>query len=100
MTPGRRYPAVAAVALSLVGACHGQVIEPGGGGAGGSGPGNDQSALCQKNPDPGPTPLMKLSTVQYRNTVRDLLAASGLGALQPTVQPLLAAVPDDSPLTF
>jgi hypothetical protein len=47
-------------------------------------------------PDPGATPLSKLATVQYRNTVRDLLTASGLDDLVVGIAPLLAAVPDDS----
>lgn len=47
-------------------------------------------------PDPGVTPLSKLSTVQYRNTVVDLLRASGLDDLVDAVTPLLEAVPDDS----
>ncbi len=48
------------------------------------------------SPAPGATPLSKLTTVQYRNTVRDLLTASGLDDLVAGVTPLLAAVPDDS----
>ncbi|HEY3500199.1 MAG TPA: DUF1587 domain-containing protein, partial [Polyangiaceae bacterium] len=51
-------------------------------------------------PEPGVTPLNKLSTVQYRNTVRDLLAASGLGDLSESLTSLLAAVPDDSLQSF
>jgi hypothetical protein len=39
---------------------------------------------------------MKLSTVQYRNTVRDLLTAVGAGAALPSVAGPLASVPDDS----
>lgn len=50
--------------------------------------------------EPGATPLMKLSTAQYRNTVRDLLSASGLGELNAELAPLLAAVPDDSSVQF
>ncbi len=52
------------------------------------------------DPDPGVTPLMKLSTVQYRNTVRDLLAASGLSDMNAEISTLLAAVPDDSTVQF
>jgi hypothetical protein len=55
---------------------------------------------CQQNADPGPSPLVKLSTLQYRNTVNDLLAASGLGAMVAEVTPILASVPDDSPIDF
>jgi hypothetical protein len=43
---------------------------------------------------------MKLSSVQYRNTVRDLLAASGLAAVADEIPTLLAAVPDDSTTAF
>ncbi|MEZ4237429.1 MAG: DUF1552 domain-containing protein [Myxococcota bacterium] len=50
--------------------------------------------------EPGVAPLVKLSTVQYRNTVTDLLLGSGLGAVLPDVQPLLDAVPADSTDTF
>ena len=68
-------------------------------GSSGSGPTPDPSQFgtCPDGtPDPGATPLSKLTTVQYRNTVSDLLTASGLGDLVPAVTPLLAAVPDDS----
>ncbi len=47
-------------------------------------------------PAPGVTPLAKLSTVQYRNTVRDLLAQSGLDDVAGEIAPQLASVPDDS----
>lgn len=42
------------------------------------------------------SPLLKLSTVQYRNTVRDFLRASGLEAILAGVEPLLATIPSDS----
>jgi Protein of unknown function (DUF1588)/Protein of unknown function (DUF1592)/Protein of unknown function (DUF1595)/Protein of unknown function (DUF1587) len=45
---------------------------------------------------PAPTPLMKLSTRQYRNTVVDLLAALGASSALPSVQGLLESIPDDS----
>ena len=111
---------VVAVLVFLLTACQGSVSHPAGsqsgtgasqGGTGasqggtGASPGGGTSgstvaALCAKSPDPGPTPLVKLSTLQYRNTLRDLLAASGLGSLNVQTAPLAAAVPDDSPLTF
>lgn len=50
--------------------------------------------------EPSEAPLMKLSTRQYRNTVRDLLEASGLGSVLATVQPFVDSVPDDSTETF
>src|SRR4029077_11232109 len=46
--------------------------------------------------EPGVSPLIKLSTIQYRNTVRDLLGASGLADVATEVAPMLAAIPDDS----
>jgi hypothetical protein len=55
---------------------------------------------CQPEAPPGATPLTKLSTVQYRNTVRDLLTTSALSSLVAEVEPLLAGLPDDSPITF
>jgi hypothetical protein len=51
-------------------------------------------------PEPGITPLSKLSSAQYRNTVRDLLAASGLGGVSESLTGLLAAVPDDGTQSF
>ncbi len=55
---------------------------------------------CVSPPAPGVAPLTKLSTLQYRNTVRDLLAASGLQALAIELGPKLDAVPDDSDVSF
>ncbi len=46
--------------------------------------------------EPGVSPLMKLSTVQYRNTVRDLLDAAGVGDVAIEVDSPLQAIPDDS----
>src|SRR5262245_30589104 len=110
MDPGHQSIArrAALVSVALFG-CTGQIGErggsgPGGGGNGGGGPGGAGGpttfGLCQASADPGPTPLVKRSTVQYRNTVRDLLAASGLSDLAAEIAPMLAAVPDDSPETF
>ena len=50
--------------------------------------------------EPGPTPIMKLSTIQYRNTVRDLLASSGVGAVASELTTMLAAVPEDSTVSL
>jgi len=55
---------------------------------------------CVTVPPPGVAPLTKLSTLQYRNTVRDLLAVSGLTALAAELAPRLDAVPDDSDVSF
>jgi hypothetical protein len=51
---------------------------------------------CDANAAPGVTPLLKLSTLEYRNTVRDLLGATGAPTLATSLAPLLTAVPDDS----
>ena len=73
----------------------------GGGSSGSSGTGTSTDpALFGDCPDGDPaagvTPLSKLSTVQYRNTVNDLLAASGLDDVVTEVSARLASVPDDS----
>jgi hypothetical protein len=112
-----------AAALLLVAACTGRfeggthdpgsggmvMAGPGGGpagaagGAGGpGGPGGSGPArpVCQATADPGATPLFRLSTLQYRNTVRDLLAASGVGMVADELKEPLGAIPDDSTVAF
>ena len=93
--------------------CRGEV-GPSGANGGTSGRGarvEPETALCRPHPppsgparpaagEPGVTPLLKLSTIQYRNTVRDLLGASGLAAVATEVAPMLAAIPDDSTVAF
>ena len=54
---------------------------------------------CTPGADPGVTPLTRLSALQYRNTVRGLLAASGLASLETEIAQTLAGYPDDSTLT-
>lgn len=97
-----------ALLVSLA-ACTGEVmgpLEPMGqpGPAGGAGGGEGGGSVVPVPPDcsagPGETPLRRLSTQQYQNTVRDLLAQSGVPELTATVQPLLDAVPADSTLAF
>src|SRR5262249_24587024 len=74
------------------------------GGAGGTMPAPttpDAFGTCPSSGgEPGVWPLIKLSTIQYRNTVRDLLSASGLSAVATEVAPMLAAIPDDSTVAF
>jgi len=48
----------------------------------------------------GPEPLLKLTSRQYVNTVRDLLAASGVDTLWEDVEPALVLLPPDSAGTF
>jgi hypothetical protein len=76
----------------------------GGPGTAGSGPVPTTPALFGTCPsgggEPGVSPLVKLSTIQYRNTVRDLLNASGLSAVATEVAPMLAAIPEDSTVAF
>jgi hypothetical protein len=84
---------------------------PGGGGATGSGSSSSSGSAtgsgsspgvippapeCAENADPGETPLLKLTTVEYRNTVRDLLAASGASKVTSGLASALSGVPDDS----
>jgi hypothetical protein len=96
--------ALAAAGTLWCGSCTGSVGPSGSSaGAGGGGPvtgggsgGSASFGSCQPTADPGVTPLTKLSTLQYRNTVRDLLAASGLASLAAEIAPALAGVPDDS----
>jgi len=74
------------------------------GGAGGTTPAPtspDMFGTCPSGGgEPGASPLIKLSTIQYRNTVRDLLTASGLPDVATEVAPMLAAIPDDSTVAF
>ncbi len=66
----------------------------------GDGDGDPNQPTLTPESEPGETPLMKLSTVQYRNTVRDLLEVSGLSSITPTVEPFLSSVPGDATDTF
>ena len=68
-----------------------------GGGSGGSA---SFGSLPAGGGEPGVTPLIKLSTLQYRNTVRDLLAASGLASLADRGRADAGGVPDDSTVAF
>jgi hypothetical protein len=85
------------------GASSGASGSAGSGGASGAGtgsvpPGSNPGGIelqCDATA-PGATPLTKLSTREYRNTVRDLLMASGIGAMSSEVEAGLTAVPDDS----
>jgi hypothetical protein len=73
-------------------------------GAAGSGPGEvpvgsnpgGVTVTCDMGAAPGVSPLMKLSTLQYRNTVRDLLTAVGAAAVATQVESLTESIPDDS----
>jgi hypothetical protein len=75
-----------------------------GGNVGGAGPGEvpvgtnpgGVTVMCDKGAAPGVSPLMKLSTLQYQNTVKDLLTSVGAAAVLPSIDGLLASIPDDS----
>jgi hypothetical protein len=75
-----------------------------GGGAGGAAPGEvpigsnpgGVTVTCDQTAKPGVSPLLRLSTLQYRNTVKDLLDAVGASALLPTIDGPLGSIPDDS----
>jgi hypothetical protein len=85
-------------------AAHGSSGNGGSPSSGGGGPGQvapgtnpgDAPSTCAATQVPGVTPLLKLSTVQYKNTVRDLLTASGAGSMLSSIQSRLDSVPDDS----
>src|SRR5258706_16164833 len=57
---------------------------------GGSGPGGvpvgtnpgGVTLTCDQGAAPGVSPLMKLSTLEYKNTVKDLLASVGASAVE------------------
>ncbi len=51
---------------------------------------------CDQGAAPGVSPLMKLSTREYRNTVKDLLTSVGASAALPAIDGLLQSIPDDS----
>jgi len=51
---------------------------------------------CDQSAAPGVSPLMKLSTLQYKNTVKDLLNAVGAGSIAQSLESLLGSIPDDS----
>jgi hypothetical protein len=51
---------------------------------------------CDPAASPSVSPLLRLSTLQYRNTVKDLLAAVGASALLPSIDAPLGSIPDDS----
>lgn len=71
----------------------------GGGGPGevpvGTNPGG-VTITCDKGAAPGVSPLMKLSTREYKNTVKDLLTSVGAAAVLPGIDGLMASIPDDS----
>src|SRR5260221_102306 len=99
------------VALALpLGGCHGEIGSAAGTGSSTTGPGattgtggpgsQNPQLTCAPGSDPGATPLLRLSALQYRNTVKDLLASSGLTAAAIDIATQLAAVPDDSSPSF
>lgn len=51
---------------------------------------------CGQGRDLAVNPLQKLSTTQYRNTVRDLLRKYGLDSLESDVETAMASIPADS----
>jgi hypothetical protein len=67
---GAAATSVSSVFFAALAACSGSISEPGGGG------GDTQTgALCQGAPalDPGPSPIRRVTRLEYDNTVRDLL---------------------------
>jgi len=104
------YPALLALALGCTSGAsegpgaaggHGPGQTPGSGGAApgdipvGTNPGG-VTVTCDATAAPGVSPLSRLSTLQYRNTVKDLLEAVGASAALPSIEGPLASIPDDS----
>jgi len=66
-------------------------------GNGGAGPAGTGGVVdCDLDQGPGENELLKLSTVQYRNTVTDLLVSFGLDSVAADIAPLLQSIPNDS----
>jgi hypothetical protein len=66
-------------------------------GSSGNGGAPSQFGECpSSDAEPGVTPLSKLSSAQYRNTVVDLLAAQGLEEVASELATELGSVPDDT----
>ncbi len=94
------------LALSCTSGVSGPAAGAGGMGnaAGGTGPGGvpvgtnpgGVTIKCDQGVAPGVSPLMKLSTLEYKNTVKDLLTSVGAGAALPGIDGLLQSIPDDS----
>src|SRR6478609_10388923 len=61
----------------------------------GSNPGG-VSVSCDSTAAPGVSPMMRLSTLQYRNTVKDLLTAVGASSVLAGLEAKLGSIPDDS----
>ena len=76
----------------------------GGGGSSGATPGEvpvgtnpgGATTSCDAAATPGVSPLLRLSTLQYRNTVTDLLDAVGASAARAAIEGPLGSIPDDS----
>jgi len=51
---------------------------------------------CDEDQELAVQPLLKLSTVQYKNSVKDLLSRYGQSALADSLAPVLARIPADS----
>jgi hypothetical protein len=83
---------------------NGSINSGGGSSAGGAAPGEipvgtnpgGVTVTCDTAAKPGVSPLLRLSTLQYRNTVKDLLDAVGASSVLPTIEGQLASIPDDS----
>lgn len=59
-------------------------------------PSHDAASDLECDVGLAPSPWLKLSTMQYRNTVRDLLRTIGAQDVIPSVDEALASIPDDS----
>ncbi len=96
---------IGGLALGCTSGADGPAAGAGGmGAAGGTGPGGvpvgtnpgGVTIKCDQGAAPGVSPLMKLSTREYQNTVKDLLTSVGASAALPAIDGLLKSIPDDS----
>ena len=95
-TGGSRRPGGGGTGGTSGGAATGSGGTAGAPAGGSGGPAPPAPGVCLPGAQPGPSALRRLSTRQYRNTVRDLLAASGVAMVADEARDLLAAIPEDS----
>lgn len=104
--PGSKRRYAAPLLLALLAACNGQIGGPGqstppgsGSESGGDRPGSAQapedvlaSPFCQ-TPQPGASPLRRLSNYEYSNTLKDLF--SGVSGVASTIDTVVATFPSE-----
>ncbi len=71
----RLLAALIVLGAGSVGACVGEITDPG---SEGEGPGTGSAPLCNKGPVPGEAPIRRLSNAEYQNTITDLFGDEAL----------------------